>query len=160
MTETINEAYLVKASVTHSQKREWSYPKYKTGMDAEGKMVRIRVGTGYYRQSAATMENPGKKSLVFVDVAGESIFQDFMYRADRPHAEWKPLVIKALKDAGIEFESLRWSQKAGCSCGCSPAFIVTGNTGHNIWVKLEVDAPQTTDLENAEWRGAQLAAQL
>lgn len=38
----------------------------------------------------------------------------------------------------IEYEKLSFSRKAGCSCGCSPGFIIEG-THHPmiIWVDLE-----------------------
>ena len=39
--------------------------------------------------------------------------------------------------------SIRWSQKAGCSCGCSPGFIVNDNQGcRNIFVSIEVALKQ------------------
>jgi hypothetical protein len=30
-----------------------------------------------------------------------------------------------------------FSQKAGCLCGCSPGFILTGHTGQDIWIDLK-----------------------
>lgn len=53
---------------------------------------------------------------------------------------------EALKDAGIEHKGLRFSSSAGCSCGCSPGFIVLGRMDlqSNIRVviaKLPSDSP-------------------
>lgn len=35
----------------------------------------------------------------------------------------KPLVHEALDAIGASVESLSWNAKAGCSCGCSPAYV-------------------------------------
>lgn len=35
----------------------------------------------------------------------------------------KPLVLEAAKALGFAVETLAWNAKAGCSCGCSPAFV-------------------------------------
>jgi hypothetical protein len=35
----------------------------------------------------------------------------------------KPRVIAALADLGLPVESLSYNRKAGCSCGCSPAYV-------------------------------------
>jgi len=36
----------------------------------------------------------------------------------------KPLVIADLESLGFYGISIRWSRKAGCSCGCSPAYVI------------------------------------
>lgn len=35
----------------------------------------------------------------------------------------KPRVFAALAALGVPVESLSWNRKAGCSCGCSPAYV-------------------------------------
>lgn len=37
-------------------------------------------------------------------------------------------VLGALADMGIHLDRMRFSRTAGCSCGCSPAFITNGVT--------------------------------
>lgn len=58
----------------------------------------------------------------------ESIFEDLLNRFDRPwklyRKELLPPIIEALDELGIKVSKCSWSQKAGCSCGCSPGFIV------------------------------------
>ena len=38
----------------------------------------------------------------------------------------RPMIEDALKENNIPIGKLRWSRKAGCSCGCSPGFIMDG----------------------------------
>lgn len=45
-------------------------------------------------------------------------------RHNRPEAALAP-VIRGLVQTYLPEATVRWSQKAGCSCGCSPAFIVS-----------------------------------
>ncbi len=43
-----------------------------------------------------------------------------------------------LKEVGIpENTKASWSQKAGCSCGCSPGFILKGHKGLNIFADCQ-----------------------
>lgn len=75
-------------------------------------------------------------------LTGESILENLMNRRSRPHKEFKALLPKVFK--GTQFESLwneghikaSWSQKCGCSCGCSPGFRLNGLYGYNIFVDV------------------------
>lgn len=66
------------------------------------------------------------KSLAFVWIEDETIEEHLMNRRNRPSKLYRVLLEVALKKAGIEFEKIQWSQRAGCSCPCSPGFIITG----------------------------------
>ena len=56
---------------------------------------------------------------------GESIFQNLCFRHDRPYEIYRQFLPRVLEALGLPPDtSCRWSQKAGCSCGCSPGFIV------------------------------------
>ncbi len=59
----------------------------------------------------------------------------------------------ALQAAGIDPSRLRWSDKAGCSCGCSPGFVPTGGSYRttDAWVTaLEGDpAPEDAQIVRA-----------
>lgn len=49
-------------------------------------------------------------------------------RWNKPHTEFKKQVLNdALTQAGLDPTKVKtsWSQNAGCSCGCSPGFILT-----------------------------------
>jgi len=49
---------------------------------------------------------------------------DLIYRRMHEPAKLKPLIIDALKEQHIHATKVKWSRKAGCPCGCSPAFIL------------------------------------
>src|SRR4051812_49149160 len=65
------------------------------------------------------------KPRLYVSLEGEGVLDDFANRFDRPVRAYRPFAEAALRQLGIDYEKLAWSQKAGCSCGCSPGFIVT-----------------------------------
>jgi hypothetical protein len=62
-----------------------------------------------------------------------NVIEDLANRTRRPHQVWKSSVMDALAElqsggrASFRGENFKfsWSQKAGCSCGCSPAFILS-----------------------------------
>lgn len=56
---------------------------------------------------------------------GENIIDNLTNRHSRPYTEFKKHLPEVFKKAGIDLNAkYRWSQKAGCSCGCSPGFVV------------------------------------
>lgn len=140
---------LTEMNIPEKTNREY-YERYRAGS--------YRDGYPKYRTSALPRKDtPCGKSRVHVSVKGEGIWDDMENRTSRPHTLWAPLIKAELeKRWGIEVK-LRWSQKAGCSCPCSPAFFVTGGpTGLDIWATIEADAPQTADPAEAAFRRAQL----
>jgi hypothetical protein len=89
-------------------------------------------------------DNPCCKSKMFIFLKGENLLQNLANRHDRPYKLYKeeivPLVVKELKAQGIDMEGMKvlWSQRAGCSCGCSPGFIIPQLHGYEIYVDVEV----------------------
>ncbi len=73
---------------------------------------RGRVGGGWRAYDA--------KSRVYIFLEGETIFENLQERRSRPHGLYRGLVLAAHP----ELAGMRWSQTAGCGCGCSPGFIV------------------------------------
>jgi hypothetical protein len=75
-------------------------------------------------------------------LVGESIMENLANRRSRPNKEFKKLLPEVFR--GTRFENLwneghikaNWSQKCGCSCGCSPGFRLTGLYGYNIFVDV------------------------
>ena len=68
-----------------------------------------------------------KKSRVYVGPKDWNLMEDLTNRTSRPHLEWGKIVRKqVLPFLGIE-SGARWSQYAGCSCPCSPGFILDGH---------------------------------
>ena len=82
--------------------------------------------------------NNASKTRVYVEVP-ETILENVENRRNRPYKEWKQFAEKALTAFGVSFQRVGWSQKAGCSCGCSPGFVAYGNDrpGFDIHVSLE-----------------------
>lgn len=57
--------------------------------------------------------------------------------------------IKALKDLFPEAESIKFSSKAGCRCGCSPGYILkypSNVYGKDYWVDVEVTEAERNDF--------------
>jgi hypothetical protein len=79
-----------------------------------------------------------KPSRVYIFPQGESLLDNLQNRKSRPYNEYRkqvmPAVIKALGlPAGTK---VKWSQYAGCSCPCSPGFIVEGVVGKTVYVDV------------------------
>lgn len=70
-------------------------------------------------------ERYGKKPRVFVNISDESLLENLENRRNRPVKIYGNIAKSALQAAGIEIKTLRWSQYAGCTCACSPGFILT-----------------------------------
>lgn len=62
------------------------------------------------------------KSRMYVWVEGENILENLENRHSRPTQVYRELLAPVFQMLGVE--KARWSQKAGCSCGCSPGFIL------------------------------------
>lgn len=80
----------------------------------------IEVKTRYQRNSA--------KPRIYVFPKGETILEQLETRRQRPYTAYRKEVLPTvMKQLGIpEDTRVRWSQYAGCSCPCSPGFIVEG----------------------------------
>lgn len=117
-------------------------------------------GTGAYRRyytNRRQSDRPDGHSIAYVNVQNENLLEDLMNRTSRPYNIWKQAAKDALRANGIEFKSLRWSQKAGCSCPCSPGFIIQGGPrGLNVHITLSADAPKAVDGPAREARAAVL----
>jgi Ni,Fe-hydrogenase I small subunit len=78
------------------------------------------------------------KTRIFISNECESILQMIQLNNVRPYTAYKkeiiPSVLKTLELP--EDTKVRWSQNAGCACGCSPGFIVDGHYSKNIFVNV------------------------
>lgn len=89
------------------------------------------------------------KPRVYVSVKGESLLDQLQNRRERPSTLYKKVMYdQALAALGLTRENaqLSWSQKAGCQCGCSPAFILKARKGKycdmplaDVWVTVVGD---------------------
>mgnify|MGYP001147844608 CR=1 FL=1 len=99
--------------------------------------IRARSGNKAAEQARKRMHEP---TNIYVWPKGESILENLENRHQRPYTIYKKEVIPGvLRQMGLpSFAKVRWSQKAGCPCGCSPAFIVVdGHYGADVHVTIE-----------------------
>lgn len=65
------------------------------------------------------------KPRLYISPVGETILDNLVNRHSRPKDIYKKLLPEIFKQAGLpEDTKAYWSQKAGCSCPCSPGFIL------------------------------------
>lgn len=84
-----------------------------------------------------------KKSRAYVFIENESILDNLNNRRNRPNAIYKEIVAKAFAVIDMNQDTtgkLRWSQNAGCSCACSPGFIVDGVQGYEFFITVDTDS--------------------
>lgn len=73
------------------------------------------------RPMSPTQENP----RIYVWIKDENVLENLQKRHSRPYNEYRKLFPDIVRRIGLKADiKANWSQKAGCSCGCSPAFIV------------------------------------
>jgi hypothetical protein len=81
-----------------------------------------------------------KKGRIYVWPTGESIMENLMYRRSRPHTAWKKCLPLAFEAVGLDRDTkCGWSQKAGCSCGCSPGFVLRDWTWFDMHINIYYD---------------------
>jgi hypothetical protein len=97
-----------------------------------------------------------RKTRIYVSATEDfNVVEDLENRLRRPYLLWKPRVLEVLHQLGIDGLRLRWSQNAGCTCACSPGFIVEGHMaqsaraytfarGGDVWITL-TNAPAVDD---------------
>lgn len=77
------------------------------------------------------------KPRIHVFMKGENILENLVERWSRPHWLYREEIVPAaIEKLGLPSSTrVVWSQKAGCPCGCSPAFIVqTEQRGQDVFV--------------------------
>ena len=95
-------------------------------------------------------DNPRRRTRIHVDTAKFSVLEDLTNRLRRPHQVWRPMVAAALTQLGYPQARFYWSQYAGCTCPCSPGFIINNvaypslSHGGTLWITL-VDAPRVDE---------------
>lgn len=98
-----------------------------------------------------------KAPRMYVSVADESIMDNLANRKRRPYNVYKTLIHSSNVKNVLDLSKLSWSQTAGCSCPCSPGFVlnpqtleVEGDTvvRFDVWVRLD-NAPSVDDTKPA-----------
>lgn len=98
------------------------------------------------------------KPRMYVSATGKfNVVEDLANRRRRPFTVWRKEIRKNLAGFGLDLSEMPWSQTAGCSCGCSPAFVlkrqiveIGGETFRrfDVWVLLE-GAPSVDESKPA-----------
>ena len=99
-------------------------------------------GTIEVRRKGGTWREQNSKSHLSVHMLGESVWDNLMNRRNRPTKIWKMVGETALISLGMEeelFAKMYWNQKAGCSCPCSPAFVMPNLFGFYFYIEVEAD---------------------
>jgi hypothetical protein len=83
---------------------------------------------------------------MYVSIEDETVLENLMNRKRRPYSVYKTMMRGSLLGQIFDLGKLQWSQYAGCSCPCSPGFILpmqTLNMGgrtfshFDVWVTFE-----------------------
>jgi hypothetical protein len=92
---------------------------------------------------------------IYVYVNDFDVIEDLENRFRRPHKVYRRYAVEALETLGMTDPKFSWSQKAGCSCGCSPGFIVSednrvvnGTRYWDLWIDIN-SAPLVDETKPA-----------
>ncbi len=80
-----------------------------------------------------------RKTRIYIFEEGENTIRDQVGDDLRSAQQIYKIMLEQLliQEGVIENKNqLRWSSTAGCSCGCSPGFIVNGSYGKEVFVTL------------------------
>jgi hypothetical protein len=81
-----------------------------------------------------------KKPRIHFFAHNESILEDLTERYSRPYHQFKQTLpkLKSLLNLPTDIK-VKWSQYAGCKCGCSPGFIIQNANELNLSQNISVD---------------------
>lgn len=83
------------------------------------------------------------KVRLYVWPDNESFAENFVYRASRPWRVYRKMLPAILKHFGLpETTKASWSQRAGCSCPCSPGFVLDYMGSYDLCVSVAADDPE------------------
>lgn len=99
-------------------------------------------------------EGRRRRSVMYVHITNQDFakpVQDMMtgFRYSNPHRMYRKMVLpQAFKRLGLPPDTVaRWSQYAGCSCPCSPGFVLPNvRPATNYWVNIEVTEEEQLEL--------------
>jgi hypothetical protein len=94
----------------------------------------VKVTTGEYGR-------PRSRVLLFINLQNETILESIQNRNRRPYEVYRKEVLPQVMTGKLKGVKASWSQYAGCSCGCSPGFILNINpfsVGYDaIWAEVK-----------------------
>jgi|688.fasta_scaffold1972892_1 hypothetical protein len=87
---------------------------------------------------------------MYMSIDDETIIDNLMNRRSRPYNFYKTLIHGSTLNQVLNLGKLQWSQHAGCTCNCSPGFILPRQTisigehkftNFDVWLKVCSVAP-------------------
>lgn len=80
-----------------------------------------------------------KHPRLHIFVSGETLIENIQNRKSRPHQIYRAVLPAIFKQVGLpEDTKASWSQYAGCTCPCSPGFVLKDNYDHfDIYVDIK-----------------------
>ena len=78
-----------------------------------------------------------KKSRLFLCIKNEKILDNLANRRSRPVDKYKSLLPDIVAALELEPRKVKWSQYAGCTCPCSPGFIMDHSQGKDYHVTID-----------------------
>ncbi len=77
-------------------------------------------------------------SRVYLFPEGESILEHLEARHTRPYNAYRAFLPEVFRRAGIPADTkANWRQKAGCTCPCSPGFVLDIWYGYDVFVTIK-----------------------
>ena len=86
-----------------------------------------------------------KSPRMYVEVADETVFDNIANRKRRPYNVYKTLIHSTNLASVLDLSEFRWSQRAGCTCNCSPGYSYRY---FDLWLTLE-NAPSVDETKPA-----------
>jgi len=78
------------------------------------------------------------KARIYFFVKDETLLDNLINRRSRPMTEYRKLLPAEFAQAGLpENIKVKWRQAAGCSCGCSPGFIIDNMSRFDVFVTID-----------------------
>ena len=112
-----------------------------------GKMV---YPEGRYARPYRQRDETNVKTRLYLWPENESVIENFLVgRHTRPVGILRLAIPAIFAELKIGPYKARWSQKAGCSCGCSPAFIIDARLGYDIFATVKFEQPPLTPEQSA-----------
>ena len=103
-----------------------------------------------YRKNRSLREYESS-ARVYFSHQGETFFENLAARHSRPVDLYRSFLPQVAKELGLPPTTrFRWSQKAGCQCGCSPGFICSGVRRKDVRVEISTTFPTTSRSEEAQ----------
>jgi hypothetical protein len=137
----------VSVTVTEVTTREKARGGWKPGTDYQWTDTNGRTHWNRGRGHRERDERENKTRL-YVFPEEWSVLENLIDRESRPTAIYRLALPAVFEKLGIAPVKARWSQYAGCSCPCSPGFVIDARLGYDIFATIKVEGANALVDEN------------